>query len=325
MKTIIRTIATLAAAGVLSVSCTMKDQDAPPLTGPSEFGTSVNVQVTPDVLQLDGASQAVVTVTVFNEAGQPLRNVPLRADILVNGQVVDFGTLSARSVVTNAEGRATLVYTAPAVASESEAVVDIAITPLGSNFQNAVARTASIRLVPSGIRIPPSNLVPSFELSPTNPAESQTVLFDASGSTGSIVQYRWDFGNGRTATERTATQAFSTAGTYVVTLTLVDAQGRTASTSRTVNVGQAPGPTAAFVFSPTDPAVNDIVHFDASASVAAPGRQIVSYRWNYGDGEGDNGRQVAHRFTQARTYTVTLTVTDDIGRTHTTSQTVTVR
>ena len=63
---------------VIAASCTMKDQEAPPLTGPSEFGTSVNVGVTPDVLQQDGASQSVVAVTVLDSAGQPLANVPLR-------------------------------------------------------------------------------------------------------------------------------------------------------------------------------------------------------------------------------------------------------
>jgi hypothetical protein len=163
-----------AAALLLTAACTMKSQETPPLTGPSEFGTSVAVQATPDVLQLDGASQSVVVVTVRDSAGQPLRNVPLRADIVVGGQIVDFGSLSSKSVVTNGDGRATIVYTAPASAGESEAIIDIAVTPVGGNYQNAIARSASIRLVPTGIRIPPSDMTPSFTFSPDAPVERRT-------------------------------------------------------------------------------------------------------------------------------------------------------
>lgn len=315
-------IATLALAGS---SCTMKSQEAPPLTGPSEFGTSIGVQVTPDVLQLDGASQAVIVVTVRDSASQPLRNVPLRADILVGGQVVDFGSLSSRSLVTNGDGRATAVYTAPALVAESEEVIDIAISPVGSNYQNTVPRSASIRLVPTGIRVPPSDLVPRFTFSPDAPTERQNVLFDASGSTGSIAQHRWDFGNGVTGSGQTVTHAFSGPGTYFVRLTLVDALGRTASTTRTVMVGQSTAPTAAFTFSPTDPIVGDVVTVNGTQSTAAAGRRIVSWAWNFGNGESATGQLASTRYTVARTYTITLTVTDDIGRTNTTSQTLTVK
>jgi PKD repeat protein len=320
----IRRIVT-AAALLGAASCTMKSQEAPPLTGPSEFGTSVGVQVTPDVLQLDGASQSVVVVQVRDSASQPVRNAALRADIVVGGQIVDFGSLSSKSLVTNAEGRATVVYTAPASASESEAIVDIAITPVGSNYQNAVPRSASIRLVPTGIRVPPSDMTPAFTFAPETPTEKANVLFDASSSTGSIEQYRWDFGDGSIGTGRTTTHAFNGPGTYFVRLTVVDALGRSTSTTRSVLVGQGTLPTANFTFSPTDPFVNDLVNFNGTQSTAAVGRRIVSWAWNFGNGESASGPLTSMRFTAARTYTITLTVTDDIGRTHTISRTLQVK
>ena len=320
----------LAFAAVLAASCTMKEQEAPPLTGPSEFGTSVNVQITPDVLQQDGASQAVVAVTVRNSSGQPMSGVPLRAEIRVNGQSVDFGALSARSIVTGTDGRATLTYTAPAVTASVESLVDIAVTPVGSNFGNATTRNATLRLVPTGIVQPPSGLNPLFTFSPEAPSQGQAVFFDGSTSTSSptnpIAQYRWDFGDGNTGNGQTTTHAFSNAATYFVRLTVSDASGRSVQTTRTVTVGAGTAPIASFTFGPTPVRANAAVNFNASGSTAAAGRRIVSYRWDYGDGSpAETGLQVAHAFSVGGTYTVTLVVTDDVGRTNTTSRTVTVQ
>ena len=308
-----RTIPVLLTAALLA-SCTMKDQDAPPLTGPSEFGTSVNVAVSPDVLQGDGASQSVVSVTVFDAAGQPLANQPLTVEIRVGGTIVDFGSLSARSVVTRNDGRATLIYTAPRV-DDQDVLVNIAVTPIGTDAANHVVRSAQIRLVPTGIRLPPTDLVPAFSFTPSSPAQGQTVLFDAQESDGTISEYRWDFGDGGSAQGETASHAFDDVGTYFVRLTLVDPAGRTLSISKSVAVGQSEAPTAEFSFSPGNPQPNDEVRFNASASTATAGRRIVSYVWDFGDGNTGTGVQVTRRYTQARSYNVTLTVKDDIGRT----------
>lgn len=323
-------ISALAAALALVASCTMKDQEAPPLTGPSEFGTALTISVTPDVLQQDGASQSVVSVLVTGPSGQPMAGVPLRAEIRVNGQPVDFGSLSARSVVTGPDGRATLVYTAPRVTASVESLVDIAITPIGTNFQNAVSRTATIRLVPTGVVVPPSGLNPAFTFSPETPGQGQDVFFDASTSAAPannpIAQYVWDFGDGGTATGRTARHAFREPGTHFVQLTIRDSAGRSQSTTRSVTVTAGTAPTASFTFGPTPVLRNAAVHFNASASKAAPGRTIVSYRWDYGDGSpAESGVQVAHAYSAAGTYVVTLTVTDDVGRTAVTSEQVRVQ
>src|SRR5687767_3237517 len=107
-------IAILAAT---AASCTMKSQEAPDLTGPSEHFQSITVSVTPDVLSQDGGSQSVITMIARGPNGESLRNVSMRVEIHVNGTPVDFGSLSARNVVTNSEGRATAVYTAPSAPS----------------------------------------------------------------------------------------------------------------------------------------------------------------------------------------------------------------
>jgi hypothetical protein len=318
----------LAVATALALAaCTTHKQETPALTGPSELGTSVTVQVSPDVLNQDGASQSLVTITVRDTAGQPVRNVPLRAEITVNGAITDFGTLSARNVVTDANGRATVIYTAPsapAVNVDSGTIVSIDVTPSGSDFGNAVARhTASIRLVPPGVVGPGNDLHAAFTATRLDNTEDSTILFDATASDAlnantTLVSYTWDFGNGDTATGKQVTRKFS-AGTRTVTLTVRDAIGRTGTSQQVITIVPAGRPTAANpVISPTPPRLGEPVHFDASASSAATGHRIVSYTWNWGDGtvETTSSPRQDHTYVLGgRTYTVLLTVTDETGKT----------
>ena len=315
--------AALAALALAAAGCTMKQQEAPPLSGPSEFGQSITVSVTPDVLQQDGRSQSVVTVTARGPNGAALPNLPLRAEIRVAGTPTDFGTLSARNLVTGSDGRASVVYTAPAAVDgptvDPFTIVDIGITPIGSDFGNSATRFASLRLVPTGVVAPPDGLVPAFTVSPATPIDNQDVLFDASTSTAPannpIVQFRWDFGDGDTDTGLTATHSFDTPGTYVVTLTVVDGFARSRSTSRTVTVSPGVNPVAVITASPTAPVVGQQVNFNGLSSVATPGQPIVGYLWDFGDGTPNlTGAQVGHTFSRAGTYVVTLVVTDSAGR-----------
>lgn len=318
-------------AAITLAGCTMESQEPPELGGPSEFGTSIAVAVSPDLLTQDGASQSVVTVTARDPNGGPVRNLPLRAEIRVGGTIVDFGSLSARSIVTGADGRATFVYTAPPAASpavDTFTIVDIAVVPVGSDFANSVSRVASLRLVPPGIVLPPDGLRPAFTFSPTAPQDHQSVIFDASTSqapvNNPIASYSWNFGDGDTANGRTVTHEYDSAGTFVVTLTVSDAYGRTATAMQNVSVNPGLDPTASFTFSPTDPLPGATVFFNASASRAAPGRRIVSYRWDFGNGGTGSGSTASRVYPTIGTYTVTLTVTDDAGRRNVASQTVQV-
>jgi PKD repeat protein len=71
------------------------------------------------------------------------------------------------------------------------------------------------------------------------------------------------------------------------------------------------GPTAAFTSSSTSLAVT----FNGTSSSDADGT-IVSYAWNFGDGATGTGATVTHTYPSAGTYSVTLTVTDNMGATN---------
>jgi PKD repeat protein len=312
--------------------CTLKKQDTPPLTGPSELGTSLALSASPDILTQDGASQSVITIDARGPNGQPLRNLSLRAEITAGGVSADFGTLSARNVVTDAGGRATVVYTAPqapSVAVDTGTVVGITMTPIGTDFGNSNSKTVDIRLVPPGMIVPPDGMSPKFTFTPTGATDHQPVFFDASTSTWNptnpIDSFRWDFGDGETGSGMTTTHSFDEAGSFLVTLTMVDAFGREASITQTVIIGLGgAGMTADIVVSPASVVAGQQAFFNATGSRPAIGRTIVSYTWNFGDGTTGSGATTSHTFATANTYTVVLTIKDDAGHTATARATVSV-
>jgi PKD repeat protein len=70
----------------------------------------------------------------------------------------------------------------------------------------------------------------------------QPVQFDGSGSSddGAIVSYAWDFGDGSVGTGATPTHAYSSAGTYVVTLMVMDDGGAAGTDATTAEIAEAP-------------------------------------------------------------------------------------
>ena len=167
-----------------------------------------------------------------------------------------------------------------------------------------------------------------LSVSPSDPKEEDTVFFNASGSTPApgrtIVSHAWDFGDGGTGSGVTTSHSYSVAGTYAVTLNVTDDRGQVGTATAPVVVS-ATGPTASFVLSPTDPSVGSKVFFDGHGSEPGPGRTIVTFAWNFGDGAGTSGSgKVSHTYTKSGTYTILLQVTNDAGETDTASLTVTV-
>jgi hypothetical protein len=90
-------------------------------------------------------------------------------------------------------------------------------------------------------------------------------------------------------------------------------------------VMQVPGaPIAAFTFGPANPKVGDVILFDASPSFDPDG-SVVSYHWNWGDGDvPGTGRNQDHDFVAPGTFFVTLTVTDNSGISSTSTRAISI-
>ncbi|MFO7692939.1 MAG: PKD domain-containing protein [Vicinamibacterales bacterium] len=330
-RTLKATALLVAIAVVAGAGCTVDKQDAPELSGPSELGTSVTLYASPDTLRQDGASQSQITIQALDGNGQPAKNLPIRLDIAVNGMLADFGQLSGKNLVTGGDGRASAIYTAPLAAADpvdTQTIVQIQATPGGTDYGNAVTRTVSIRLVPPGIILPPNGTpVASFTYAPSLPLIRMDVTFDASLSTdsdGRIVRYAWNFGDGSTDDGMVVKHEFKAIGTFLVTLTVTDDRGQSASLSKNVTVAATAAPSADFVTSPAAPVEGDKVFFNGAISTASVGRTIVQYDWDFGTGVQASGMLVSHVFDKAGEYTVVLTVTDDAGKKGSTSKKVTV-
>jgi chitodextrinase len=322
-------------------ACTVHQSDqAPPLSGPSTFAQSISVTATPDLISQDGRSQSAINVRVFGVNGQPIGAVPVRVDILVGGTLVDYGTLSTKSIVTGTDGRATTVYTAPPPpppAAQSASTVTIRAATIGTDAPGSAPFSTEIRLVPPGVILPPADTpTPDFSVTPTPVNLNVPAIFDASASCGGavtnggcsgssgIASYAWTFGDGSSGTGKTVSHTYVTTGTFNATLTVTNDRGLAASKTQAIAVGATDAPTALFVFSPTSPEMGKAVFFNADESHAAVDRTIVSYSWNFGDGASASGVGPTHAFPFAGTFNVVLTVVDDVGQKGTQSRQVIV-
>ncbi len=183
-----------------------------------------------------------------------------------------------------------------------------------------------------------SNRAPNggFSIS-QNPAKTNTTLtFDASAShdpDGTIAKYEWDLdGNGtfetNSGSKATTTRSYSAEGEYTVRLRVTDNGGATDTAVRTLTIINNLPPTASFTTSPTFVKKGEPISFDASSS-KDPDGSVAKYEWDFdGNGtyetSGGSNPVISHSYATPGTYTVGLRVTDNGGKTATTTRSVSV-
>ncbi len=177
------------------------------------------------------------------------------------------------------------------------------------------------------MRPTPSTLSAGF-VAPASAVPGAAVSLDpsVSSSAGGYTSTTWSFGDATSSFSSGAlagvSHVYPATGTYTVTLTLVDGYGNLSRISHVITVH---GPeTAAVRVGTVQPTAGVPVSFDGSGS-SDPGAGISSYSWSFGDGSpGGGGAVLLHAYPHPGTYSVVLTITDNLGATSTATRSITV-
>ncbi|MFB6184189.1 MAG: PKD domain-containing protein [Haloarculaceae archaeon] len=87
--------------------------------------------------------------------------------------------------------------------------------------------------------------------------------------------------------------------------------------------GDQLGPKATFDVTPQTPTVGETIEFDASDS-RTPGETLLSFSWDFDDGETAAGKVASHTFEEPGEYDVSLRVVDSSGSSLETTSTITI-
>ncbi|MCX6579253.1 MAG: PKD domain-containing protein [Candidatus Aminicenantes bacterium] len=292
-------------SGVANISVRSGNAEVSPESLTIAIGSSalhsLSLSADPQILPVGGGTSAI-KIMAYDESLNTLANISITLS-------ADAGQLNSggNAIYTNANGEAR-----DTLQTNGTAVVTATCGDVSANITISVEANEK----PTA----------SFVSSPANPLVGQTVYFDASGSSdpdGSIVGYQWNLGDGSTASGVSINHRYTNAGAYTIQLVVTDNNGKTDSTDKSVIVSDNQNPTAAFVYSPTNPSTDENIYFDASSSTDPDG-DIVSYRWNFGNGSTASGVSAIHKYTGDGTYTVSLVVTDNTGNTGSANKTLTV-
>ena len=151
--------------------------------------------------------------------------------------------------------------------------------------------------------------VAAFSATPVSGDAPLEVIF-SDESVNTPTSWLWSFGDGNTSTEQNPTHTYEVAGSYAVSLTVVNANGNdTEIKENYINVtGEVEVPVAAFTASPTAGTPGTEVTFtDLSEN------NPTSWLWEFGDGSTSTLQNPTRSYEEYGKYTVSLTVSNAAG------------
>ena len=153
---------------------------------------------------------------------------------------------------------------------------------------------------------------PSADFDATTVCEEYPNVFTDQSSVvspGTIVNWDWDFGSGDTSDLQSPTHIFDTSGTFTAMLKVTTADGCEDVFTKSVVVD--PKPVAQF----DNPGI--ICDYDSSffnnLSFIDPSGSIVSYYWDFGDGNISTEKNPYHQYSDTGLYIPKLIIASDQG------------
>ena len=307
-------------AAIASTTTTLVD-NATPLDG---YGTPKSTTVTPDILesvQKYGRTTGLTSGLVFG-ANTAVNVTYSNGVAYFENQIMIYGSFSAGG------DSGSLIVTDPGkepvgllFAGGSGLTFANPIGPVLSRFDVKIDSSEGSADSPPAVAITSPN---------NNDTVSGTINVTANASDDNGVTQVEFFVNGGSIGVDTAapyTVAWNSMtgsdGSHEISATTTDTIGQTASDSITVYVDNYNDPPVADAGSNKSASVGETVNFNGSGSYDPDG-SVVSYDWDFGDGNYGNGPTPSHAYSAAGTYTVILEVFDDDGLSDTDTITVTV-
>jgi gliding motility-associated-like protein len=180
----------------------------------------------------------------------------------------------------------------------------VSLTVSNASGTNSITKTAFITI----------NSAPTvdFNASVTAgcfPVRTQFTDLSVPGS-GNIVSWEWDFGDGGSSTAQNPRYVYANAGNFNVSLKVTNDRGCSKTISKIQFVRVSPGVRPNFLNSnPTTCGTPASINFNNLSS--GPG--LITYQWDFGDGNSSNGGSPTHIYNSPGVYGVTLIVSSSLG------------
>ncbi|HSU27892.1 MAG TPA: PKD domain-containing protein [Chitinophagaceae bacterium] len=142
------------------------------------------------------------------------------------------------------------------------------------------------------------------------PLVVQFTDMSTAGAGNTNTSWQWDFGNGLTSTQQNPTVTYTAAGSFSVTLKVTNDKG----CIKTLNKPNFINPTQGVVagFTNTQPVVcSPPSSITFTNNSTGPG--ILTYDWNFGDGNTSTAQNPVHAYNSSGSYNVTLIVSSSSG------------
>jgi PKD repeat protein len=163
-------------------------------------------------------------------------------------------------------------------------------------------------ILQSGTRPAPTANFIASPLSGTAPLSVYFTETSDDTSDGSLAKWNWTFGDGAYSVEQNPSHTYTAAGTYDVSLTVMNSGGSdTEMKVGYISVTNS-GPIANFTATPTNGYPPLTVAF-TDISTGSP----TTWNWTFGDGAYSAEQNPSHTYTAAGTYDVSLTATNAGG------------
>ena len=299
--------ATLGGTGTVGATTVTGSMLSPGVNGPGQLSTGN--------LTLDAASTLILDLAGSTQAGSDSLNVTGTVNLggcalSLNVNPNFSGTGGTQLVLINNDGADAITNK---FAGRAEGMMITAasqtttLSYVGGTGNDVTLLFANIPPVING----------PIQANPSAPVDGQLVTFTvpASDANGDTLSYAWTFGDGSNGTGASPTHAFSSPGTYPVSVVITDGHGGSVNGSTMVTVTIAPPPvfTSQPFAAPSPAGVGQTVTFTAAASSANPG--ALTYAWNFGDGANGAGDSVTQAYAADGMYNVTLLFNDVLGLT----------